>query len=296
MLRRPEATTKDPSADTNVVLSFFLLLSAPSLSLFLPSFSLLSLLLLLLRLLLLLWWNRRGSPRFHVVNGRSEEIDGSIEKLRGRSDCIINWDTRYRCSLGSVCFYIGRSSADTRLPERRFNWFVSRIIFLQFRPIVRSLIRPGYSIFDTVTCLSLSLLPLSGKNLLSEQRRAPTSQRVAKALHKTTKCLYEYLFEPLLDLIYPTTLYSSYKSKNSPPDILYGAYIVDLRALRSFDQLRNKWTIFHLRCCKRTASQHTSWKLKGMATSTDGVPWLIQTALSLSLSLSLFFSLPLWKN
>lgn len=115
MLPRPEATTKDPSTDTNVAYFFFFLFSLRSLCFLL--FSFFPSLLLSPSRSLLLWWNRQA-PRFHVVNGRSKEIDGSIEKLHGRSDCIINWDTRYRCSL--VCLFLPRPivpSADTQLPE-----------------------------------------------------------------------------------------------------------------------------------------------------------------------------------
>lgn len=93
MLRRPEATTKDPRTDTNTVHSFSSLLLSPpsfydpsSFSLLLPfffppiflsfpSFSSFSSRLLLL-LLLLLGEIAEEGERFHVVNGRSKGIDG----------------------------------------------------------------------------------------------------------------------------------------------------------------------------------------------------------------------------
>ena len=78
MLRRPEATTKDPRTDMNTVYSFSSLFFSPS-SFYDPSsFSFLPSSFFSSRLLPLLLLGEivEEGERFHVVNGRSKGIDG----------------------------------------------------------------------------------------------------------------------------------------------------------------------------------------------------------------------------
>lgn len=130
MLPRPEATTKDPSTDTNVAYFFFfsLLFTIPLLSPFFllpfsPSFSL--------------------SFASSLVKSSGSTISRRKWSLQG--DRRVHWKAprkkrlyyklRYKVSVLARLFV--STSADRTIHRhpvaRGFNWFASRIVFLQFQ-------------------------------------------------------------------------------------------------------------------------------------------------------------------
>lgn len=130
MLPRPEATTKDPSTDTNVAYFFFfsLLFTIPLLSPFFllpfsPSFSL--------------------SFASSLVKSSGSTISRRKWSLQG--DRRVHWKApwkkrlyyklRYKVSVLARLFV--STSADRTIRRhpvaRGFNWFASRIVFLQFQ-------------------------------------------------------------------------------------------------------------------------------------------------------------------